>query len=410
MRARKEAQKRTIETRTVAARPHRLRTSWVLLIILFLLALGALALPGHAQVGHIHQLYYNNINWADTDLTALTGGGTATFYGAITAFYTTPNRQLHVYYVDANAQHVHQLYYNNTSWSDADLTSFTGAPTASPYGITGFAIGNLQYVFYEGSDSHVHELNYNNVNWTDYDVTALANGTLAGAGPILAFATKPNNQFHVYYQDSNSLDLHQLYFNGTAWSDSDLTSIIGGAYCYTSWLAGFAVGNLQHIFCPGFGKYSSNLDMLHIYYNNSTWVYEDVTFQAGGSQTPMNLGTGVAAFKVPGANQFEVYGVTDDTHFNQYTHLVKPAQWIDKDLTSNIGAPSDAQFGGIVAFPTTPNNQYHIYYAPSTEVYQIYYNGTAWAIDDLTGGTGNADPNSGMAGFAIGNLQFPMTP
>jgi hypothetical protein len=312
---------------------------------------------------------------------------------------------LHVYFVDSNVQHVHQLYNNGTSWSDSDLTASTGGPTASAYGITGFSIGNLQYVFYQGSDSHVHELNYNNVNWTDQDLTALVGRTLAGGGPILAFATKPNNQFHVYYQDSSSLHLHQLYFNGTSWSDSDLTSIIGGAYCYTSWIAGFAVGNLQHVFCPGFGKYSNNLDMLHIYYNNSTWVYEDVTFQAGGSQTPMNLGSGVAAFKVPNANQFEVFGITDDTHFNRYYHVVKPAQWIDQDLTNNIGAPSDGQFGGIVAFPTTPNNQYHMYYAPSTEVYQIYYNGLAWSIEDLTGGAGQADDNSGMAGFSIGNLQ-----
>ena len=89
--------------------------------------------------------------------------------------------------------------------------------------------------------------------------------------------------------------------------------------------------------------------MLHFYYNNFTWVYEDVTFKAGGSETPMNLGSGVIAFKVPKVNQFEVYSVTDDTHFNRYYHVVKPKQWIDQDLTSGIGAPTDGQFGGIVA-------------------------------------------------------------
>ena len=387
--------------RPVAASPASSPTLRALVTCLLLLVLSHM--PAYAD--HIHHLWYNNSTWQDQDLTLQTGGGIATPFGAIAAFYTTPNGQLHVYYVDSNAQHVHQLYYNGKSWNDSDLTAFTGGPTASAYGISGFAIGNLQHIFYQGSDSHVHEIYYNNANWTDQDVTASAGGPLAGAGPILAFATKPNNQFHVYYQDLNSLHLHQLYFNGTSWSDSDLTSIIGGAYCYTSWIAGFAVGNLQHIFCAGYGRYSNNLDMLHIFYNNFTWVYEDVTFKAGGSQTPMNLGSGVAAFNVPGANQMEVYSVTDDQHFNRYYHVVKPAQWLDVDLTSIIGAPSDAQFGGIVAFPTTPNNQYHIYYAPSTEVYQIYYNGTAWSIQDLTGGTGQADDNSGMAGFAIGNLQ-----
>ncbi len=358
-------------------------------------------LPAHAD--HIHHLWYNNSNWQDVDLTARTKGGIATPYGAIAAFYTTPNKQLHVYYVDNNAQHLHQLSHKGGIWADEDLTSYTGGPTASPYGVSGFAVDNLQYVFYIGTDNHVHETYYNNYDWTDQDLTNLSGGPAAGFGPVLAFDTKPNLEAHVYYQDQN-LDLHQIYFNGSAWSDSDLTASTG-AVCYSSWLAGFAVNNTQHVFCPGFGQYTGNLDMLHIHYNNYTWVYEDVTFKAGGSETPMNLGSGVAAFKVPKANQFEVYSVTDDTHFNRYYHVVKPAQWIDRDLTSSIGAPTDGQFGGIVAFATTPNNQYHIYYAPSTEVYQVYFNGTAWAIDDLTGGAGQADDNSGMAGFAIGNLQ-----
>jgi hypothetical protein len=369
-----------------------------------LLFLGLAQFPAFAD--HIHHLWYNNSNCQDKDLTALTNGGIATSFGAIAAFRTTPNNQLHVYYVDKNSDHVHQLYFNNTKWSDDDLTAFTGGPAASPYGITGFAIGNLQYVYYvSSSDGHVHELSYNNVNWGDQDLTSITGGTVSG--PLLvAFATKPNNQRHVYYQDGNTLHEKQLYFNGTSWSDADLTSIIGGAYCYADWVAGFAVGNLQHLFCTGYGPHDTQLSLLHIHYNNSTWVYEHIT-TAG---LPMYLGAGIAAFKVPNVNQLEVWSVVDNTVFNRedfsrFTHVVNPSQWLYYDETSGIGAPADAQFGQVVAFVTAPNNQYHLYYAPSTEVYQIYYNGTAWSVQDLTGGSGNADPNSGMAGFSIGNLQ-----
>jgi hypothetical protein len=366
------------------------------------LTLALFASPAFCQVGHIHQLYYNNADWTDTDLTALTGGANATFYGSIAAFHTTPNKQLHVYYVDATAQHVHELYYNNTSWSDDDLTAFTGGPTASPYGISGFAIDNLQYIFYQGSDNHVHELTYNNADWADRDITVLGGGTLAAGGPVLAFATKPNNQPHVYYQASSNLDLHQLYFNGSSWSDADLTSI-NGASCYTSWIAGFAVQNEQHVFCPGYGAYSNNLDMLHIYYNNVSWVYEDITYEIGGARTPMNPSS-VAAFHVPGGSQFEVYGVTDDSHVHQFTRA--KGKWTGQDLTASIGAPGDAAYGGAIAFPTTPNDQFHFYYQPGSEVYQLYFNGTNWLSDDLTGGAGQANDSSGMAGFAIGNLQY----
>jgi hypothetical protein len=356
-------------------------------------------LPAHAD--HVHHLWYNNSNWQDVDLTAMTGGGIATPFGAIAAFRTTPNNQLHVYYVDSNAQHVHQLYYNGSSWTDNDLTSFTGGPQAYAYGISGFAIGNLQYVFYTGFDNHIHEIYYNNSIWQDQDLTALVGGNTASPAPLVAFATKPNNQFHVYYQDLNTFHEYQLYFNGTSWSYQDLSSVVGGAFCYSSWIAGFAVGNQQHLFCAGYDNVPTQLNLLHIYYNNSTWVYEDV-ITAG---QPMYLGAGVAAFKDPSANQLEVWSVTGNTHFDRFYHVAKPAQWIFNDLTSEIGAPTDGQFGQIASLVTTPNNQYHVYFAPNSEVYQIYYNGTTWSVQDLTGGTGNADSNSGMAGFSIGNQQ-----
>ena len=360
-------------------------------------AFAVLACGVSACADHVHHLYYNNSQWQDEDLTSLTGGGIATSFGAITAFYTTPNQQFHVYYVDANSQHVHQLYYNNTSWSDSDLTSLTGGPAASAFGISGFALGNFQFVFYEGMDNHVHGLEYLN-NWSDHDLTALANGSPSGLGPILAFATKPNNQVHVYFQTQSSADLYQLYYNGKTWSQQDLTSI-AGAYCYSDWLSGLAIQNQQHIFCPGFGS-SGTLDMLHIYYNNSTWVYEDISTKVGGA--PLSLGSGVASFLIPGTKQGAVYGVTDDAHMHQYYF---DKTWTDLDLTRFLNAPSDPGFGGIIAFPTTPNDQLHVYYQPSSEVYQLYFDGSNWSDQDLTGGTGQADDNSGMAGFALGNLQ-----
>jgi|HubBroStandDraft_1064217.scaffolds.fasta_scaffold68057_1 hypothetical protein len=368
--------------------------------------------PGFAD--HVHHLWYNNSQWQDQDLTALTGGGIASSESAVAAFYTGGNKQFHVYYIDANL-HVRQLYYNNTSWSDADLTALTGGPQAGMWGITGFAIGNLQHVFYVGySDSHVHELYYNNAGWSDQDITAVAGGVpaLITAPDLVGFATKPNNQFHVYYEDSNS-DLHQLYFNGSSWSDADLT-LLTGASCFPNsqfppvgagYIAGFAVGNEQHLFCPGLAGSDPSIHMLHIYYNNSIWTYEDITALVGG--LPVGVSSAVAAFRFPSSTQLEVYGVTDNAHVHQFTRQKgAKGKWSDLDLTASFGAPSNNYSGGAVAFPTAGNNQFHIYYQPSPEVYELYFNGTNWAADDLTGGAGQADYyGSGMAGFAIGNLQ-----
>lgn len=364
-------------------------------------------LPLSCFADHVHHLWYNNSQWQDQDLTALTGGGNTYGFDAITALYTTPNQQLHVYYVDWPTNAVHQLFFNGTTWSDQDLTALVGGPQAAGNGISGFAIGNLQYVFYVGLfDTHVHELSYNNSNWSDVDITSLAGGPSASFGNLVAFATKPNNQFHVYYPDGNG-DLHQLYFNGSSWADGDLTAITG-ARCYGSlWISGFATGNLQHVFCPGYGGYSSNIDMLHIFYNNYRWTYEDITYRAGGLELPIYPGPGEAAFVV--GNQGKVYGVTNDTHVHQFTFL--SGHWSDVDLTSIIGAPQTSAPGAMLGFHTSPNNELHIYYTPSTgtqqytDVYQLYFNGNAWSIQNLTGGAGQADVIGGMSGFAIGNQQ-----
>jgi len=386
----------------VAAGPPSTRTCRILGSCLMFLLLAYL--PAYAD--HIHHLWYNNSLWQDQDLTVLTHGGISESLGAIAAFYTTPNHQFHVYYVDITSQHVHQLYNNGKSWSDEDLSALTGGPTAYAYGITGFSIGNLQYVFYVAIDSHVHELNYNNASWVDQDLTGLLGGNSASPAPLVAFATKPNNQLHVYYQDANNLHEYQLYYNGASWSYQDLTSITGTgtAFCYTQWMAAFAMGNQQHLFCPGYLTSTSNLDLLHFSYT-SAWSVEDITLQASRTQTPMYLDTGVAAFRVPVFPQWEVWGVTADTHLNEYIGDYQMHTWVDWDATTTWGAPSDAHYGGIVAFVTTPNNQQHIYYAPSTDVYQFYFNGTAWTVENLTGGSGQADDNSGMAGFALGNAQ-----
>lgn len=113
------------------------------------LSLALLVMPVFAQ--HVHQLYYNNVQSVDQDLTALTKSPTPNSNTGIPVFHTTPNLQLHVYYVDIS-NHVHNLFYNNKTWNDEDLTAEIGGMTATPTTeISCLAIGNLQHVFYLGS-------------------------------------------------------------------------------------------------------------------------------------------------------------------------------------------------------------------------------------------------------------------
>jgi hypothetical protein len=179
----------------------------------------------------------------------------------VAAFPTTPNEQLHVYYLQINSDHVYQLFYNGATWSDEDLTALSGGkPAHDTSAVVGFPVGNYQYVFFVGSDSHVHQLLYNNANWTDTDLTVIGGGTFAYTANLVAFTTSP--ALHVYYIDFGQ-HIHQLFAtNGTNWQDQDLTNLTGAGLAVLSDLNGLelskriraAHSEMKILFVTGFGE------------------------------------------------------------------------------------------------------------------------------------------------------------
>ena len=255
---------------------------------------------------HLHQMLYNNVHWTDIDLTAITGGPAA-WAGNLVAFTTTP--ALHIFYMDMATQHIHQIFNTTgTNWQDQDLTDITGGTLgsfANIDGMAGFNIGNFSYLYFVSqADGHVHQFLYNNSNWSDEDLTALtksspsqseshsvaafvipgtkklrvylqaandhilqlastnnlewsssdltkkAKGPLPDTGTsIVGFATTPNKQLHVYYVSGN--DVNQLFLPtpSTAWQNEDLTAETDGGLAHANaGIAGFSLQNLQYVF------------------------------------------------------------------------------------------------------------------------------------------------------------------
>ena len=94
----------------------------------------------------------NNKAWTSSDLTKLAKAPLANPANGTVAFATTPNNQLHVYYLSGN--HVNQLFLPTpaTKWQNQDLTNLALAPPASgTSGMAGFSLQNFQYVFYVGN-------------------------------------------------------------------------------------------------------------------------------------------------------------------------------------------------------------------------------------------------------------------
>jgi hypothetical protein len=370
------------------------RRVMILLSLSFLLSFATL--PAHAD--HIHFLYHSSAGWIDQDLTALTNASLPNPGTGITAFHTIDNGHLHVYYATTD-QHVHQLYFNNIGWIDQDLTAMAGGPLSlGEGGISGFTIGHLQHIFYLGNDLHVHQLYSHGGNWSDQDVTALAGGPVTDFNSLVAFETVPDHHFHVFYLQNNFGHVHQLYFNGTQWSDEDVTALANGEWAGREWWSGFATGKQLHLFFDAYSP-KDKLHLSHLYFNNSKWVSQDLSAKVHG--LPLAPSAGITSFAVT-ATQLEAYCVTDDLEVHQYT--LKNNLWTDEDLHNN---QPDNSINGMVAFKTTPNNQFHLFYPPN-DLYELFFDGMSWSDTDLTTLAGGGIPNGtgGMAGFAVKNLQY----
>jgi hypothetical protein len=362
----------------------------------YLLAVIILLAVASASGQQVHQLLYDNSNWSDQDL-----NGTRST-NSLTAFQTTPNDQSHVYYLTYTPSHIHQLFFNGTSWSDEDLTTLSGGPTA--FGaVTGFSVGNFQYVYYvsQAAPQHVHQLLYNNSTWVDSDLSAISGGKANAIGSygLVAFTTTP--ALHVYYQDNNNADIHQLFSaNGATWEDQDLTQLTGAPEPFVLW-SGFNIGNLQYLYYQDF-----NHDLHQLIYNNSNWADTDLTVS---TKTPRPSVFPETAFVIPGTKKMRIY------YFNQANnHLLQLASsngktWTSTDITKKAKAPLPDFASFICAYVTTPNEGLHVFYEAGYHINQIYQpTTTTWANQDLTSLT-NAGPAVGystLSGFSSQNFQY----
>jgi hypothetical protein len=223
-------------------RSHQTNRSYCFLAGVFALCLGALAMP-HAEAQTIHQLAYNNSTWIDQDLSSQTTDP----HTGVAAFVTTPNDQIHTFYLDS-AEDVHQLFFNGTSWSDEDLTAEGfGVRAMAKSAVAGFSESNLQYVYYVSQNQHVHQLFYNNADWADADITSLSGGPLTTKTPRLTALATGSSGFHVYYLASNG-HVNQLYNVSGSWVNQDITKVAKGPSGRAVWIASINVGNLQYVY------------------------------------------------------------------------------------------------------------------------------------------------------------------
>ena len=376
----------------------RVSTSLVLLSCAAGLFLGACT----ANAQTIHELSYNGSSWTDANL----NGATSEPYTGIGAFVTTPNDQRHVYYIDYNSYDVRQLFFNGTSWADDDLTVLSGASVGADgsVAVSGFSVGNYQYVYYIGAEEDVHQLLYNNSRWTDTNLSAAAGGPIAGSSALIVLNTSP--ALHVFYTDAYTGHVHQLFAtNGTNWQDQDLTNVTGGTVASGSPMAGFNIGNEQYLY------FIDTHNHLHQFlYNNVQWSDEDLSAL---TKTSAFSRSGVTALVLPGTKQLRAYVLSAKGHILQLAST-NNMTWTSSDLTARAKAPLPADYY-FAAYTSAPKNALHLNYIGYANpnylsVIQLSQPTAAtWGYEDLTALTNGAIPENdyaNMAGFSLQSHQY----
>jgi len=376
--------------------------------IVMLLAL--LVSPSMGQ--NIHQIAYNG-SWVDTNLTTTTGGPTPYVMG-VSAFYTTPDNDLHVFYIATN-RHIHQFTYKGV-WADEDVTAESnGMIAADEVPVSAFTTNGAQYVYFCGNDNDLHEYAYGNngkFSWVDTNVRNEAGGLnvtpcdeLQDEGLVtvsfVAYAT--SNQRHVFLQAIEGSDIYHYVYKNSAWSLEDDTQIAGGETGDGSYMAGFEANGAQYVFFEG--KDEEIHQLAYGAGGNFNWVDTNISELAKAPEGDPAREAGVAAFNVPGTAEIEVYYVTTETDKVEQLAFNEQGKWTKRTLAGQ--AP--LLFGQMTALATTPNNQFHIYFNGDTKkpgIYQDYYNGSKWASQLLITDTPWIQFGGASSGFAMANSQY----
>lgn len=285
------------------------------------------------QAQHVHQLRFASGAWGNSDLGAVAYGGLSGYSanGVSRLFYET------------SAQHIHMLVSSNgSSWSDADLTSNTGAGLAAWFGaLTSFNDGSGEHVFYVATNGHINQMygyyTYYYIcspfgchfvylfRWVNQDLTAAASGPLALSAPISGYSDSFGE--HVLYETSNE-HLHQLVYASGRWSDSDLTVTSNGPLMDAG-LSSFADGFGEQAFYIAFS--------LHIL---QPWngVTGDLTTFANAPLVGSCGGVSVTAFgeSVNGVTFEDVFYVAMDGNLHRIT-MQPGVSASDQNLTGGQG-------------------------------------------------------------------------
>jgi hypothetical protein len=313
-----------------------------------------------------------------------------------------------VAYLDA-VNHIHELSATaGGQWADADLTVLTGAPPAadgSPLAGFEWSAGHAKQVVYLDAASHVHELSRTaGGQWADADLTALAGASPAAAlSPLAAFEWTALSSKQVLCLDAAS-HVHELSLApGGQWADTDLTETASAPPAAEgSQLAGFqwtGGGSKQAVFVDAAG-HVHELSLV----DGGLWADADLT---GAANAPGAApGSPLSGFEWAAGSTRHIGYIDATGHVNELSWTPGPG-WEHTDLTGLTGAPAAAAGSPLAGFGwaagDSPARQ-ALYTDERGAIRELSVGSTSsqdWNLSTLAGGPAPS-PRSPVAGYQWG--------
>jgi hypothetical protein len=231
----------------------------------------------------------------------------------------------------------------------------------------------------------VHQLFYNGSAWSDQDLTTTTHAPDTSFNTIAGFSV--GNYQYVYYIDFD-YHLHQMLYNNSAWADIDLTALTGGPQVAANHLLAFTTSPAIHIFY-------SDIQNGHVHQifntNGTNWQDQDLTVITGGASVAGSGSDGMAGFNI--AIFDYLYFADVNGHIHQF--LYNNVRWSDEDLTVLTKTqPSAARNVAALVVPGTKKLRVYFQAGPNDHIFQLAStNNVEWSSSDLTKKSKGAAPD-----------------
>lgn len=178
--------------------------------------------------GDLYQIINTDGDW-NVDLLANDAAG-----GTALAACSNADGNEALFYVGSNGHIMEVIYVGPGNFYKSDLTSASGAGINARSGtaLTGYSrTDNRNYaVAYIATDGDLHQLAFiDDRAWADHNLTRTSGAAVqpAPGTPMTSYSGTEDSRYEMIVYVGTDMHIHQLLFNGSSWSDTDLTARLG---------------------------------------------------------------------------------------------------------------------------------------------------------------------------------------